>query len=63
MLPAERALDVVARLLPVRQRDLTPHHYTLYTDFFCGSSKRPVPVKQVVTALKTGRGVNPKPID
>jgi hypothetical protein len=40
-------------------RDLTPHHHTLYHDFFCPNRVAPTPVKQAVIALKRGYGFNP----
>jgi hypothetical protein len=39
-------------------KDLTPHHYTLYHDFFCPSGTRPTPVRQAVNALRRGYGFN-----
>lgn len=38
-------------------RDLTPHHHTLYNDYFCALGYRPTPVSQVVNALKRGYGL------
>lgn len=38
-------------------RDLTPHHHTLYFDYFCALGKRPTPVPQAVNALKRGYGL------
>jgi len=38
-------------------RDLKPHHYVLYRDFFCPSPARPTPPKQALNALKRGVGL------
>jgi hypothetical protein len=40
-------------------RDLTPHHHTLYHQFFCTERTRPTPVRLVIDALKRGEGFNP----
>jgi len=38
-------------------RDLTPHHWTLYREFFCPQPSIPTPPKQAVDALKRGVGL------
>lgn len=38
-------------------RDLKPHHYMLYREYFCPSPARPTPVKQAVDALRRGVGL------
>ena len=40
-------------------RDLTPHHHTLYHQFFCPERTQPTPVKIAIDALRRGRGLNP----
>lgn len=40
-------------------RDLTPHHHTLYFDYFCAFGKRPTSVRQAVDALRRGYGLKP----
>ena len=45
----------------VQLRDLTPHHHTLYYDYFCAFGYHPVPLHQVVDALKRGYGLRPRP--
>jgi hypothetical protein len=42
-------------------RDLTPHHHTLYYDYFCAFGYYPVPLHQVVDALKRGYGLKARP--
>ena len=39
-------------------RDLKPHHYVLYRDFFCPSPARATPPKQALNALKRGVGLS-----
>lgn len=38
-------------------RDLKPHHYVLYREFFCPSAAHPTPARQAVDALKRGAGI------
>jgi hypothetical protein len=38
-------------------RDLTPHHWTLYREFFCPERSIPTPPKQAIQALKRGVGL------
>ena len=38
-------------------RDLKPHHYMLYREFFCPSPSRPTPPKQAIQALRYGVGL------
>ena len=38
-------------------RDLTPHHFVLYREYFCPSPSRPTPVKIAVDALRRGVGL------
>jgi hypothetical protein len=38
-------------------RDLKPHHWTLYREFFCPSPAVPTPPKQAVEALRRGVGL------
>jgi hypothetical protein len=38
----------------VTLRDLTPHHHTLYHDYFCPAPTRPTPPRQALDALKRG---------
>ena len=38
-------------------RDLKPHHYMLYREFFCASPSRPTPVKEALEALRRGVGL------
>jgi hypothetical protein len=40
-------------------RDLTPYHYTLYTQYFCNERTRPTQVRIAIDALKQGRGLAP----
>ena len=40
-------------------RDLKPHHYMLYREYFCPSRARPTPAKQAVDALRRGVGLAP----
>jgi hypothetical protein len=42
----------------VMLKDLTPYRHTLFHDFFCAKGKIPVPVREVVNALKSGYGHN-----
>jgi hypothetical protein len=35
-------------------RDLTPHHHTLYHDYFCSAPTRPTPPRRAIDALKRG---------
>src|ERR1700687_1379635 len=37
-------------------RDLTPHHHTLYYDYFCPERTHATPPKQAIEALKRGTG-------
>jgi hypothetical protein len=41
-------------------KDLTPHHYTLYQEYFCPQRTRPTPPRQAVDALKRGVGLQPR---
>jgi hypothetical protein len=41
---------------PVVLRDLTPHHHTLYYDYFCSERIRATPPKQALEALRRGPG-------
>lgn len=38
-------------------RDLKPHHYVLYREYFCPSPARPTPPKVAVEALRRGVGL------
>ena len=38
-------------------RDLTPHKYMLYREFFCASPARPTPPKVAIDALRRGMGL------
>jgi hypothetical protein len=38
-------------------RDLKPHHYMLYREFFCPSPSQPTPVKDAIEALRRGVGL------
>jgi hypothetical protein len=38
-------------------RDLKPHHYMLYREFFCPSPSRPTPPKAAIEALRRGVGL------
>lgn len=38
-------------------RDLTPHHYVLYREYFCPSPARPTPAKLSIEALRRGIGL------
>ena len=38
-------------------RDLKPHHYVLYREFFCPSPAKPTPAKVAVEALRRGVGL------
>ena len=40
-------------------RDLQPHRYTLYREFFCPIPARPTPAKQAVEALRRGVRLGP----
>ncbi len=42
-------------------KDLTPHHHTLYHDYFCPSPARPTPPARAVDALKRGYGIGGRP--
>lgn len=39
-------------------RDLKPHHYVLYREYFCPSPARPTPAKLAVEALRQGVGLS-----
>lgn len=41
----------------ILMRDLTPHHWMLYREFFCPSPTLPTPPKQAVEALRRGVGL------
>ena len=41
-------------------RDLTPHHNTLYHDYFCPQRTRPTAPRQAIDALKRGVGLRPQ---
>lgn len=38
-------------------RDLKPHHYVLYREYFCPSPSRPTPPRVAIDALKRGVGL------
>ena len=40
-------------------RDLTPHHHTLYHQFFCNERTRPTAPRIAIDALRRGQGLNP----
>lgn len=42
-------------------RDLTPHHYVLYREYFCASPARPTPAKLAIDALRRGVGLGTSP--
>jgi hypothetical protein len=44
-------------------RDLQPHHYVLYRDFFCPARAKPTPLKQALDALKRGTPLGRTNID
>ncbi|HUP95453.1 MAG TPA: CNP1-like family protein [Burkholderiales bacterium] len=41
-------------------RDLTPHHHTLYHEYFCAQRTRPTAPWQAIDALKRGVGLRPQ---
>ena len=42
-------------------RDLTPHHHTLYYEYFCPAPTQPTPPARAVDALKRGVGLGRAP--
>ena len=43
-------------------RDLTPHHWVLYREFFCPEPSIPTPPKRAIDALKRGIGLAQSPV-
>jgi hypothetical protein len=41
----------------IEQRELTPHRYVLYREYFCTERTRPTPPRQAIDALRRGSSV------
>lgn len=50
-----------ARWQRIQLRDLKPHHYMLYREYFCASPARPTPPKEAIEALRRGVGLAQSP--
>ena len=46
----------------ILRRDLTPHHWVLFREFFCAQPTKPTPPKQAIEALRRGVGLAQSPL-